>query len=153
MSGQEPEDDSNRKRSGPSRGLALAATATAVGIGFGAAIYYMFKKREASEAANSTQPASAGATSADWTAEDQCALDDALRENERRAREFRTRAWSAEECSICCEVMLDTHPLIDLDCSHRFHQECIRPWLRMEKPATCPNCRKRIEICELETIT
>ncbi|CAG9136666.1 unnamed protein product [Plutella xylostella] len=75
------------------------------------------------------------------------------RENERRAKEFRTRAWSAEECSICCEVMLDTHPLIDLDCSHRFHQECIRPWLRMEKPATCPNCRKRIEICELETIT
>ncbi|XP_068625883.1 uncharacterized protein [Battus philenor] len=56
---------------------------------------------------------------------------------------FRQRPWSAEECTICFELMQTSQEVMYLPCTHRFHQACILPWLQEQQ--TCPNCRKRAE--------
>lgn len=43
-----------------------------------------------------------------------------------------------DPCVICHEEMTPTTTRT-LDCSHRFHDECIRKWLKEQ--STCPNCR------------
>ncbi len=50
-------------------------------------------------------------------------------------------ARRTEVCSICTETYHDssqrkTHTL---DCFHKFHADCIKPWLEMKNP--CPSCR------------
>ncbi|KAK3107126.1 hypothetical protein FSP39_007850 [Pinctada imbricata] len=51
-----------------------------------------------------------------------------------------TEVFEEEEdpCVICHEEM--TPPTtVKLECNHRFHDECIRKWLKEQ--STCPNCR------------
>ncbi|XP_060074001.1 E3 ubiquitin-protein ligase TTC3-like isoform X2 [Ylistrum balloti] len=43
-----------------------------------------------------------------------------------------------DPCVICHEEMTPTTTRT-LDCSHRFHDECIRKWFKEQ--STCPNCR------------
>ncbi|XP_056012499.1 uncharacterized protein LOC125682526 isoform X2 [Ostrea edulis] len=43
-----------------------------------------------------------------------------------------------DPCVICHEEMTPTTTVM-LECKHRFHDECIRKWLREQ--STCPNCR------------
>jgi len=56
---------------------------------------------------------------------------------------------SALECAICQDEFIDPKdpsrkPVFarQLPCEHRFHDECIRPWLT--RNGTCPICRKSV---------
>lgn len=45
-----------------------------------------------------------------------------------------------DQCSICFDpIDAAEKPTHRLECSHRFHQACITPWL--ERGGTCPLCR------------
>jgi len=51
-----------------------------------------------------------------------------------------------EECPICQDAMPMTpdneeNPAVMLLCNHKFHKNCIVPWLQNESN-TCPVCRK-----------
>ena len=45
-------------------------------------------------------------------------------------------------CSICYEEMLPQESLNELNCKHRFHIDCLLPWLQFKN--TCPDCRALI---------
>ena len=47
-------------------------------------------------------------------------------------------------CSICIEPFTSTQTNIILQCNHKYHSHCIKPWL--EKELTCPNCRQPLQI-------
>ena len=55
--------------------------------------------------------------------------------------EKKVRASSSQEdtCIICIDDSDDERST--LQCGHRFHTECVKPW--MERWQTCPLCRKR----------
>lgn len=54
----------------------------------------------------------------------------------------RIRIQTSEECPICLGE--DSSEWIEIIlCNHRFHQKCVRQWLREKK--TCPICRKVVE--------
>ncbi|OQR80850.1 hypothetical protein ACHHYP_20853 [Achlya hypogyna] len=49
-----------------------------------------------------------------------------------------------EACAICLDhfqaaELIDGHKVVQLPCSHIFHQRCVGQWLRTKK--TCPLCR------------
>jgi hypothetical protein len=45
-------------------------------------------------------------------------------------------------CSICWELMVDVKRVQFLPCSHRYHEECMKPIIKMEGVHTkCPECR------------
>ena len=47
-----------------------------------------------------------------------------------------------EECSICLDID-NANSWTILQCSHKFHNQCISTWLQINQ--TCPICRIRIE--------
>lgn len=47
-----------------------------------------------------------------------------------------------DECSICLEKYDKKDKIIDLECNHVFHKECIKLWLN--KNNSCPQCRDNI---------
>lgn len=47
---------------------------------------------------------------------------------------------SEETCGTCLEEFLNHETTIILSCSHRFHSNCIVPWLK--RSVFCPTCRK-----------
>tara|TARA_B110000858_G_scaffold185970_1_gene228650 strand:- start:4 stop:564 length:561 start_codon:yes stop_codon:yes gene_type:complete len=51
-----------------------------------------------------------------------------------------------EECSICLEKLEKNNSVVILECSHKFHDKCIKNWMKIKK--TCPICRKKIKIKE-----
>ncbi|XP_054160461.1 E3 ubiquitin-protein ligase RNF115-like [Oppia nitens] len=46
------------------------------------------------------------------------------------------------QCTVCMEDYKLGEKVRLLECSHRYHDECIVPWLKMH--ATCPVCRKEL---------
>ena len=42
-------------------------------------------------------------------------------------------------CTICLEEYTEVKKIIELDCKHNFHEECIDDWIL--KNQTCPLCR------------
>ena len=48
------------------------------------------------------------------------------------------------ECSICLEQYKLNEKIIQLDCDHIFHKECLNLWLK--KNNSCPICRDNIII-------
>mmetsp|Transcript_5899 Transcript_5899/g.9179 ORF Transcript_5899/g.9179 Transcript_5899/m.9179 type:complete len:406 (-) Transcript_5899:2263-3480(-) len=48
----------------------------------------------------------------------------------------------AIECVVCKDNFEIGGECIQLPCKHRFHQDCIKPWL--EKHNTCPTCRHEL---------
>ncbi len=44
------------------------------------------------------------------------------------------------QCSICIELMKIGETIRILDCMHRFHKDCVDPWLGQHN--TCPECRE-----------
>ncbi|KAH7298206.1 hypothetical protein KP509_25G032100 [Ceratopteris richardii] len=49
-----------------------------------------------------------------------------------------------EDCSVCLEHFVVGQQLICLPCKHRFHPNCLSPWL--ENHAKCPYCRAKVSI-------
>lgn len=47
-----------------------------------------------------------------------------------------------EDCSVCLEHFVSGQQLISLPCKHRFHPDCLTPWL--ESHAKCPYCRAKV---------
>ncbi|KAG0263964.1 hypothetical protein BG011_007685 [Mortierella polycephala] len=43
------------------------------------------------------------------------------------------------ECSVCKDEFTKQDTCLKLKCKHVFHQDCIKPWLKMN--GTCPTCR------------
>ncbi|KAJ8034649.1 E3 ubiquitin-protein ligase TTC3 [Holothuria leucospilota] len=61
-------------------------------------------------------------------------------------------SWQAEQyddevdpCVICHEELV-IKDVLDLECGHRFHADCIQEWLGTK--STCPNCRKYTKLKE-----
>lgn len=50
-----------------------------------------------------------------------------------------------DDCSVCLEHFLAGQLLICLPCKHRFHPDCLTPWL--ESRGQCPYCRAKVS-CE-----
>ena len=47
-----------------------------------------------------------------------------------------------EECTICIQQMQTyDYTCINLNCTHKFHERCIKPWCKINP--TCPNCRAK----------
>lgn len=46
------------------------------------------------------------------------------------------------DCSICLEQFCDGIEVVVLHCSHRFHPDCLEPWVRI--CGDCPYCRTTI---------
>lgn len=44
------------------------------------------------------------------------------------------------QCTVCMEDFVLKEPVRQLPCSHKFHNDCIVPWLEMH--GSCPICRK-----------
>eukprot|EP01017_Pseudomicrothorax_dubius_P018321 TRINITY_DN2030_c0_g2_i4.p1 TRINITY_DN2030_c0_g2~~TRINITY_DN2030_c0_g2_i4.p1 ORF type:complete len:329 (-),score=90.27 TRINITY_DN2030_c0_g2_i4:110-1096(-) len=55
---------------------------------------------------------------------------------------------NTDEEEICCNVCLnglqDEEEVFELGCQHRFHCECLKPWLAKEK--VCPVCKMEIKL-------
>lgn len=49
-----------------------------------------------------------------------------------------------EDCSVCLEHFVSGQQLICLPCKHRFHSDCLIPWL--ESHAKCPYCRAKVSL-------
>ena len=43
-------------------------------------------------------------------------------------------------CDVCIEEYVDGEQLLELPCGHRYHPECILPWLT-KRSSRCPHCR------------
>ncbi|KAF9912987.1 hypothetical protein BX616_010188 [Lobosporangium transversale] len=43
------------------------------------------------------------------------------------------------ECSVCKDEFTKEDNLLQLPCKHIFHEDCIKPWLKVS--GTCPTCR------------
>jgi len=46
------------------------------------------------------------------------------------------------ECSICLEKYVKNDTMIELSCTHNFHESCLRGWINDHN--TCPHCRRNI---------
>ena len=66
------------------------------------------------------------------------------KQGRKRTRKFRSiqrnNAIKENECSICHEQLMQDVNV--LPCSHRFHNECIEPWITSHN--SCPICRAPI---------
>ncbi|KAI9250315.1 hypothetical protein BY458DRAFT_26846 [Sporodiniella umbellata] len=58
-------------------------------------------------------------------------------------RELSEKEKSQEaDCAVCKDTFERTEQVIQLPCEHIFHDDCIRPWLKLN--STCPVCRKSV---------
>ncbi|CAO3702851.1 unnamed protein product [Rhizopus stolonifer] len=58
-------------------------------------------------------------------------------------RELSEKEKSQEaDCAVCKDTFEITERVIQLPCEHIFHDDCIRPWLKLN--STCPVCRKSV---------
>ena len=61
--------------------------------------------------------------------------------NIKKIRSLKWAPGNCETCSICHDTM--NCKAKKLACKHKFHAECIIPWLKIS--ASCPHCRKTVE--------
>lgn len=45
-------------------------------------------------------------------------------------------------CSICMEEHKDDDVIMELPCTHCFHEDCVTQWIQENN--SCPNCKKKI---------
>ena len=48
-----------------------------------------------------------------------------------------------DECSICLDKYNINDIIVNLDCEHKFHKDCIKLWIKKNNN-TCPQCRENI---------
>ncbi|CAN6462881.1 unnamed protein product [Victoria cruziana] len=51
-------------------------------------------------------------------------------------------AWDTEVCPVCLDSFQLHQTVMHLPCLHRYHPECLRPWLSAH--SDCPYCRTHI---------
>ena len=51
---------------------------------------------------------------------------------------------TGDSCAICLAPYESGDPLRVLRCGHRFHVECVDPWLRGSEQHSCPMCQAPI---------
>ncbi len=49
---------------------------------------------------------------------------------------------AGEPCTVCHDAFEAETKVVELACSHCFHEDCIMPWL--ETHNTCPVCRSKL---------
>ncbi len=59
--------------------------------------------------------------------------------------------YSELECAICFNGKTDntdntnkTNKWCELSCEHKYHMNCISPWISRNTTPTCPICRKKL---------
>ena len=64
------------------------------------------------------------------------------------------RSETAQVCSICMENFCIKEVVVKIECTHIFHFECLKGWLKIDK-TSCPMCRKNLEfwLITLKTIS
>ncbi|XP_076924815.1 uncharacterized protein LOC143587399 [Bidens hawaiensis] len=55
---------------------------------------------------------------------------------------LRWKSSEDDECAICLDQFKASEKVAHLRCAHRFHSECLLPWL--ESNAHCPCCRATV---------
>lgn len=55
---------------------------------------------------------------------------------------LRWRSSEEDECAICLDQFKASEKIAHLRCAHRFHSDCLLPWL--EGNAHCPCCRANV---------
>eukprot|EP00249_Psilotum_nudum_P014195 c24711_g1_i2 orf=327-1346(+) len=63
-----------------------------------------------------------------------------------RASESKETISEQEVCPVCLDHFILSQTMICLPCNHRFHSDCLIPWLNSNRQ--CPYCRA--EICDKE---
>mmetsp|Transcript_64379 Transcript_64379/g.73908 ORF Transcript_64379/g.73908 Transcript_64379/m.73908 type:complete len:233 (+) Transcript_64379:124-822(+) len=48
-----------------------------------------------------------------------------------------------ESCAVCQDEYEKDTTILKLPCNHTFHQDCVKPWLKMHN--SCPTCRAPID--------
>jgi len=41
---------------------------------------------------------------------------------------------------------VEREPVTTLDCTHRFHESCVRGWCIIGKKQTCPYCKEKVDL-------
>merc|ERR1719242_929952 len=67
--------------------------------------------------------------------------DEELKESDTETKTNDTSSMN-RECAICKDRFRKGDLLMELPCKHRYHKECIMPWIT--KRNTCPTCRYRM---------
>mmetsp|Transcript_103362 Transcript_103362/g.236857 ORF Transcript_103362/g.236857 Transcript_103362/m.236857 type:complete len:308 (+) Transcript_103362:66-989(+) len=66
----------------------------------------------------------------------------------RPATQQQSSSSEGEECAVCWEGVEEGDPVMELPCSHYYHDKCLRSWFA--KNNTCPTCRKEFPTEDLE---
>jgi RING finger protein 121 len=60
-----------------------------------------------------------------------------------------TKRLTSDICSICGGHVDEEDGVCKLECSHVYHDHCIRGWIIIGKKATCPYCKEKVETSSL----
>ncbi|KAJ0252541.1 hypothetical protein HA466_0117260 [Hirschfeldia incana] len=60
--------------------------------------------------------------------------------NRLKQGKFKSSTQDAEPCCICQEEYIEGEDMGTLECSHHFHSQCIKEWLKQKN--LCPICKK-----------
>ncbi|KAF0896716.1 hypothetical protein E2562_027059 [Oryza meyeriana var. granulata] len=62
-------------------------------------------------------------------------------------REMRRTLSKADVCAVCLDEVRERHQRVTrLPCSHKYHSECVLPWLAIQPD--CPCCRTLVPSVE-----
>ena len=61
----------------------------------------------------------------------------------RKDKEVKDDSLEHDDCAVCLERFRTGQLLVHLPCHHRFHPDCLSPWL--ETHAQCPYCRAKVK--------
>ncbi|XAR72954.1 hypothetical protein NMG60_11019771 [Bertholletia excelsa] len=62
------------------------------------------------------------------------------------SNEVETSTLWSQDCSICLESFVEGDELLCLPCGHRFHSDCLDPWLLT--CGDCPYCRRGVDVTQ-----
>ena len=68
--------------------------------------------------------------------------DNSLNDNILNDNILNDNSFNDNECIICLDKYVKNDTLIELSCTHNFHEACILPWIKDNN--SCPHCRENI---------
>ncbi|KAJ7296641.1 hypothetical protein O6H91_Y109700 [Diphasiastrum complanatum] len=113
--------------------------------------------RTSSPASVSSAQGSAGITTNERLAKDEKGVNQAAL-NSLQRKNFRSKggkcldsieaeSYEQPECPVCLETFLVGQMTLYLPCRHRFHRNCLVPWL--EAHTQCPCCRAKVVVADM----